>query len=87
MWAACLRRSVRGVTTLYKGRNTVKSFCVDGRTLVVKHYKRPNPVQRVAYSFFKKSKAARAYLFAAMLRERDSTRPAKWHILSLATAY
>lgn len=62
-------------TMLYKGRNTVKSFNVDGCTLVVKHYKRPNPIQRVAYSFFKKSKAARAYIFAAMLRQKGFNTP------------
>lgn len=73
----------QGGNTLYKGRNTVKSFCVDGRTLVVKHYKRPNPVQRVAYSFFKKSKAARAYLFAAMLRERGFNTPREVAYLEL----
>lgn len=62
-------------TTLYKGRNTVKSFDVEGHALVVKHYKRPNAVQRVAYSFFKKSKAARAYIFAAMLRQKGFNTP------------
>lgn len=44
--------SVMG-TTLYKGRNTVKAFGINGRTLVVKRYKRPNLVQRVAYSFLR----------------------------------
>lgn len=62
-------------TLLYNGRNTVKSFSISGRTLVVKRYKRPNIVQRIAYSFFKKSKAERAYLYARMMRERGINTP------------
>lgn len=62
--------------TLYRGRNTVKAYTAeDGGTLVVKRFKRPNPVQRVAYTFFKKSKAERAYLFAAELRKRGFNTP------------
>lgn len=66
--------SVMG-TTLYKGRNTVKAFSINGRTLVVKRYKRPNLVQRVAYSFFKRSKAERAYLYAQIMREKGINTP------------
>lgn len=66
--------SVMG-TTLYKGRNTVKAFGINGRTLVVKRYKRPNLVQRVAYSFFKRSKAERAYLYAQIMREKGINTP------------
>lgn len=62
-------------TLLYRERNTVKSFVTDGTTLVVKRYKRPNIVQRVAYTFFKKSKAERAYIFARMLRDRGISTP------------
>lgn len=61
--------------TLYQGRNVVKSFNVEGTTLVVKRFKRPNIVQAVAYTFFKKSKAERAYLYARMIRERGFLTP------------
>lgn len=61
--------------TLYTGRNVVKAFEVNGRTWVVKRYKRPNIVQRIAYSFFKKSKAERAYLYAEKLRQRGIRTP------------
>lgn len=64
-----------GGKLLYDGRNTVKAFDVDGTTLVVKKFKTPNIFQRVAYSFFKKSKAERAYLYARMLRERGVSTP------------
>jgi tRNA A-37 threonylcarbamoyl transferase component Bud32 len=53
---------------LYAGRNTVKRFTVGGEVLVVKRFKRPNLVQRVVYTFFRQSKAERAYLFAAQMR-------------------
>lgn len=66
---------VCGGAMLYNKRNVVKSFIVGGITLVVKRYKRPNIVQRVAYTFFKKSKAERAYIFAKMLRDRGIGTP------------
>ncbi len=61
--------------TLYTGRNTVKYFTVDGTSVVVKRYKQPNIVQCFVYSFFKKSKAERAYLYADELRKRGFNTP------------
>ncbi len=61
--------------TLHDGRNTVKRFTVGGQTLVVKRYKRPNVVQRIAYTFFERSKAERAYVFAGILRDRRISTP------------
>ncbi len=61
--------------TLHDGRNTVKRFTIDGRRLIVKRYKRPNIVQRIAYTFFERSKAERAYDFAAVLRDRGISTP------------
>lgn len=65
----------QGGELLYEGRNTVKAFLADGGKLVVKKFKTPNIVQRVAYTFFKKSKAERAYIFAKMLRDRGVDTP------------
>ena len=61
--------------TLYRGRNVVKRFDTDRGTWVVKRYKRPNRVQRIAYTFFKKSKAERAYRYAWLMRERGIDTP------------
>lgn len=61
--------------TLYEGRNVVKAFSSNGVQLVVKRFKRPNIVQAVTYTFFKKSKAERAYLFGRMIRERGFNTP------------
>lgn len=57
----------RSGETVYQGRNVVKRFTVGGNEWMVKRYKRPNIVQRIAYTFFKKSKAERAYLYAGRL--------------------
>lgn len=68
-------RFATGGETLHDGRNTVKRFTLNGRTLIVKRYKRPNIVQRIAYTFFERSKAERAYVFAGILRDRGISTP------------
>lgn len=60
---------------LYAGRNEVRSFDLDNINLVVKRYKRVNTIQRIVYSFFRRTKAERAYAFAAILRERGVDTP------------
>ena len=41
---------------LYEGRNEVRRYRVKNEWLVVKKYKQPNIIQRIVYTFFKKSK-------------------------------
>ena len=60
---------------VYEKRNTIKMFDVDGLQLVVKRFKRPNLVQRIAYTWFRPSKAKRAYLFAERFRRSDIATP------------
>lgn len=60
---------------LYDSRNKVKRYRVNEKELVVKKYKQPNLIQQVVYTYFKKSKPQRAYLFAGMLRERGFDTP------------
>ena len=60
---------------LHGGRNTVKRFPRPDTNWVVKHYKRPNLIQRIAYTFFKPSKAERAYRYAQILQERGIDTP------------
>lgn len=67
-------------TILYDERNIIKSFILDTsdeilRNVVVKRYKRPNPIQRIAYSFFRSSKAKRAFHNATELRLRGINTP------------
>lgn len=54
--------------TLHDGRNRIKAFDVGGDRLVVKRYKRPNAFNTLIYSFFRKSKARRAYEHARRLQ-------------------
>ena len=57
-------------TLIYEERNVVKRFdAPDGTPLIVKRFKFPNPVQRFAYSFYRPSKARRAYEYALRLIE------------------
>ena len=60
---------------LYEGRNEVRRYRVKNEWLVVKKYKQPTIIQRIVYTFFKKSKRERAYLFAGMLRKRGFDTP------------
>lgn len=60
---------------LHQGRNTVKLFHTPSGDRVVKRYKRPNLIQRIAYTFFKKSKAERAYLYSHELLSRGIRTP------------
>lgn len=54
--------------TLHDGRNVVKLFEVEGMQLVVKSYVRLSLCNRLLYGTVRKSKAMRAYLHAAKLR-------------------
>jgi len=60
---------------IYEGRNIVKRFWINNQEWIVKRYKNPNIFQQIAYSFFKKSKAERAYLYANKLRKADIDTP------------
>ena len=42
-------------------RNTIKKFKVNGLEINVKRYRVPIFINRIAYTFFRKSKACRAY--------------------------
>ena len=61
---------------LYKGRNEVRLFLVDGRQVVAKRFKRHGLVKMVAYTLFRPSKARRAYENAMELQRRGFATPA-----------
>ena len=75
-WLADLpRRFMTGEgKLLHQGRNTVREFEPSVR-LVVKRFKPVNIVQQIAYTFFCKTKAEKAFLFAGLLRERGLDTP------------
>ena len=60
---------------LYRARNQIRLFDVDGRKLVVKRFKRNGIVKAMVYTLFRKNKARRSYENAGLLRQRGFTTP------------
>lgn len=52
---------------IYKGRNELRRFNIDGLSIVVKSFKVPHFVNKIAYSYFRKSKAQRSYEYGLRL--------------------
>ena len=66
---------------IYKGRNELKEFDVEGKKLIVKSYQLPHLLNRIIYNFFRASKAKRSYSYALMLRKLGIGSPALWDII------
>lgn len=61
---------------LSKGtRNTIKIFELKGREINIKSFKIPNLVNKIAYRFFRKSKARRSFEYAQQLLSRGIGTP------------
>lgn len=60
---------------VYAKRNEVRRMEHQGRVFIVKRYKKVNAIQQLIYTFFRKTKAARAYLFAQEFRRRGVPTP------------
>ncbi len=60
---------------VYDGRNQVMAFEHKGCCFMVKRFKDAHFIQRLVYTFFRKTKAERAYRFAGMLRSRGIDTP------------
>ncbi len=56
-------------------RNTIKIINYEGSKLVVKSFKTPNFINKIAYRFFRKSKAARSYYNAKYLEQNNIGTP------------
>lgn len=52
---------------VYESRNQLKKFAVDGLHVIVKRYKIPHFINKIAYTFIRPSKAKRAYEYALKL--------------------
>jgi len=61
---------------VFKARNQLKSYSVEGFDVIVKRYKKPHLINRIAYTFFRPSKAKRAYEYALRLSELNINTPA-----------
>lgn len=56
-------------------RNTLKLFDLDGETINIKSFKVPHLINKVAYRYFRKSKAQRSFEHAVRLLELDIKTP------------
>lgn len=56
-------------------RNTLKNFEFEGKKISIKSFKIPNAVNKIAYRFFRKSKAQRSYEYACRLQEMSVGTP------------
>lgn len=56
-------------------RNSIKLFELDGKTINIKAFRKPNLINRVVYRFFRKSKAERSFEYAGYLLKRNIGTP------------
>lgn len=61
--------------SIHKARNELKIIELNGVKCVVKSFKIPHAINRVAYTFFRDGKAKKSYLNAIRLTELDVTTP------------
>ncbi len=73
----CIAQFESGGTILAAGRrNTIKIFDVDSLKVNIKSFKRPNLVNKIAYRYFRKSKARRSFEYATRLLQMGIGTPA-----------
>jgi hypothetical protein len=56
-------------------RNVIKLYELDGITINIKSFKVPNLINKIAYKFFRKSKARRSFEYANILLEKGIGTP------------
>ena len=56
-------------------RNSIKLFDLDGIILNIKSFKKPNLINKIAYKYFRKSKAKRSFEYATILLEKGIGTP------------
>lgn len=57
------------------GRNIIKHVSVNGKRLNFKSFKKPNPINRIAYKYLRKSKARRSFEYAHLLISKNFNTP------------
>lgn len=56
-------------------RNIIKLFDLNGKTINIKSFKIPNLINKIAYRYFRKSKARRSFEYATILLEKGIGTP------------
>ena len=62
-------------TVIYKGRNELREMDWYGTKVVIKSFRVPNLINRIAYGVFRSSKAQRSFEYAEMLRREGIGSP------------
>ena len=62
-------------TLIYNARNQLKTYQTADFSVVVKSFKKPHLINRIAYGFFRPSKARRSYEYALELLKRGVPTP------------
>ncbi|GAA3770171.1 Kdo domain containing protein [Flavobacterium ginsengiterrae] len=74
-------------------RNKIKLFDFNGKTINIKSFKIPNLINKIAYRYFRKSKARRSFEYATILLEKGIGTPEpiafleNFNILGLKDSY
>lgn len=74
-------------------RNIIKLFDLNGKTINIKSFKIPNLINKIAYRYFRKSKARRSFEYATILLEKGIGTPEpiaffeNFNILGLKDSY
>lgn len=66
---------IEGILFGEASRNTIKLFDLERITLNIKSFKIPNLINKIAYRYFRKSKARRSYEYATILLEKGIGTP------------
>ena len=61
--------NISGKDFVIGNRNSIKLFELDGKTISIKSFKKPNIINKIAYKYFRKSKARRSFEYASKLIE------------------
>jgi hypothetical protein len=56
-------------------RNKIRLFELEGKMINIKSFKIPNLINKIAYKYFRKSKAKRSFEYAAILLEKEIGTP------------
>lgn len=67
IWDLILNFNSKGKPLTNEQRNSIKIFQVQEKVFNIKSFKIPNAVNKIAYRFFRKSKAERSYFYARHL--------------------
>lgn len=62
-------------TVIYKQRNEIRVFDLNGLSVNVKRFKVPHLLNRIVYTFFRQPKAQRSYQYAIRLKKMDIETP------------